>query len=172
MDNYRPRWRDILGFPEAEEAQSTIEAEFIVASELAWLENLWKEMKPVHQSPTLWCDNEARSCYHRHHEASQQGQSVTADDVEESGRPRMETETTVADVQFGCGFTNLPAYVGQVIPVVCIASRTAVDTPALPAFIVRDPIFALRALSQLPCLAGHTFHDRHAPLKASCNIGR
>ncbi len=44
-------------------AQSSMEAEFIAASEaareVAWLEKLWKEIKPVRQIPTLWCDNEA-----------------------------------------------------------------------------------------------------------------
>jgi hypothetical protein len=39
------------------------------------------------------------------------------------------------------------------MPVVCIASRTAVDMLALRAFIVHDPRFALRALSQLSYLA-------------------
>jgi hypothetical protein len=44
-------------------AQSTMEAEFIAASEasreVAWLEKLWKEIVPTRQTPTLWCDNEA-----------------------------------------------------------------------------------------------------------------
>ena len=44
-------------------AQSTMEAEFITASkasrEITWLEKLWKEIKPSHEIPTLWCDNDA-----------------------------------------------------------------------------------------------------------------
>jgi hypothetical protein len=44
-------------------ALSTMEAEFIAASEasreIAWLEKLWKEIKPGQETPTLWCDNEA-----------------------------------------------------------------------------------------------------------------
>lgn len=44
-------------------AQSTMEAEFIAASEasreVAWLEKLWKEIKPSYEVPTLWCDNAA-----------------------------------------------------------------------------------------------------------------
>jgi hypothetical protein len=43
-------------------AQSSMEAEFIAASEasreVAWLEKLWKEIKPAQKTPTLWCDNE------------------------------------------------------------------------------------------------------------------
>ena len=44
-------------------AQSTMEAEFVAASEasreIAWLEKLWKDIKPSQETPTLWCDNEA-----------------------------------------------------------------------------------------------------------------
>jgi len=41
-----------------------MEAEFIAASEasreIAWLEKLWKDIKPsTHEIPTLWCDNDA-----------------------------------------------------------------------------------------------------------------
>ena len=43
-------------------AQSTMEAEFITASEasreITWLEKLWKDIKPLQETPTLWCDNE------------------------------------------------------------------------------------------------------------------
>jgi hypothetical protein len=44
-------------------AQSSMEAEFIAASEasreVAWLEKIWTNIRPVHQAPTLWCDNKA-----------------------------------------------------------------------------------------------------------------
>jgi len=40
-----------------------MEAEFVAASEasreIAWLEKLWKDIKPSQETPTLWCDNEA-----------------------------------------------------------------------------------------------------------------
>src|SRR2546429_7689049 len=66
----------------------------------------------------------------------------------------MKTRTTVADVQFLLMRPCKCSCICQtIIPVVCIASRTAVDMLVLRAFIVHDPIFALRALSQLSCLA-------------------
>jgi hypothetical protein len=74
--------------------------------------------------------------------------SVTTDGVEESDCFRIETRTTVVDVQFlllrlcKCSPTSW-----TIIPVSYVASAAPVDVLVCRAFLIHDPRFTLGALS-------------------------